>query len=205
MNARLGKIALLLADGESDDLGAERLGGVFGKAAPSAADLQKLLARPQIDGLGKPAIFVMLGCGQVRRVVLEQRRRICHAGIEPRRIERVADVVMRIDVAAGLPFRISVEPVSDGLKGACQRVADQHGLHPVLVDAEQIEELREVGRVPFAAQISLGNADVAAAHEPRGEAVIVNLHRGHGARPVAAQTDHAAVGQCHVERAVLEF
>src|SRR5688500_11401990 len=115
VNARLGKIALLLADGESDDFGAEGPGGVFGKAAPSAADLQKLLARPQIYRLGKPAIFVVLGCGQVCRVILEQRRRIGHAGIEPRRIERVADIVMRIDVAAGLPFRIAVEPMSDGL------------------------------------------------------------------------------------------
>ena len=73
MNARLREIALLLADGQADDLGAERLGGVFGKAAPSAADLQKFLAGPQIDGLGEPAIFVVLGCGQVGRVVLEQR------------------------------------------------------------------------------------------------------------------------------------
>ena len=31
--------------------------------------------------------------------VLEQRRRIGHAWIEPRRIERIADVVMRVDVA----------------------------------------------------------------------------------------------------------
>ena len=60
MNARLGEIALLLADGEADDFGAERLGGVFGKAAPAAADLQQLLARPQIDGLGKPAVLVVL-------------------------------------------------------------------------------------------------------------------------------------------------
>ena len=78
-------------------------------------------------------------------------------------------------------------------------------LHPVLVDAEQIEELREVGRVPFAAQIGLGDTDVAAAQQPRGEAVIVDLHGGGRAWPVAAQPDNAAVGQRHVERAVLQL
>ena len=39
MNARLREIALLSADGEPNDLRAKRPGGVFGKAAPSAADL----------------------------------------------------------------------------------------------------------------------------------------------------------------------
>ena len=139
------------------------------------------------------------------RVVLEQRGRIGHARIEPRRIEGVADVVMRIDVAARLPPRIAVEPVPDDLEGAHQRVADQHRLHPVLIDAEQIEELRQVGRVPFAAQIGFGDADVAAAQQPRGKAVIVDLHGGGRARPVAAQADHAAVGQGHVERAALQL
>ena len=32
----------------------------------------------------------------------------------------------------------------------------------VLVDAEEVEKLGQIGRVPFATQIGLGNADVAA-------------------------------------------
>ena len=93
----------------------------------------------------------------------------------------------------------------DGLEGARQRVAEQHGLHPVLIDAEQIEELREVGRVPFAAQIGFRDADVAAAQQPRGEAVIVDLHGGGGARRIAAQPHNATVGQGYVEGAVLQL
>ncbi len=112
---------------------------------------------------------------------------------------------MRIDVAARLPPGIAIEPVPDGLEGARQRVADQHGLHPVLIDAEQIEELREVGRVPFAAQIGFGDTDVAAAQQPRGKTVIVDLHHGGRARPVAAKADRAAVGKDHVERAMLQL
>ena len=83
-------------------------------------------------------------------------------------------------------------------------VATEHRLHPVLVDAEQIEELGQIGRVPFAAQIGLGNTDVAAAQEPRGEAVVVDFHGGGRARPVAAKPDRAAVSQGHVKRAMMQ-
>ena len=93
----------------------------------------------------------------------------------------------------------------DGLEGACQRVADQHGLHPVLVDAEQIEELREIGRVPFTAQIGFRNADVAAAQQPRGEAVVIDCHGCGGSGTVATQPDRTAVGQRYVERAMLQL
>ena len=112
---------------------------------------------------------------------------------------------MRVDVAARLPPGVAVEPVPDDLDEAHQRLAAEHRLHPVLVDAEQIEELRQVGRVPFAAQIGFGNADVAAVQQPRGKAVIVDLHGGGRARLDAAEPDRAAVGQRHVERAALQL
>ena len=83
VNALLRKIALLPADGQSDDVRSKSLRNKFGKAAPSAADLQQLLPWPQVDCLRQPAIFVLLRRGKVSRVILEQRRGIGHAGIEP--------------------------------------------------------------------------------------------------------------------------
>ena len=74
-----------------------------------------------------------------------------------------------------------------------------------LIDAEQIEELREVRRIPIAAQIGFGNADVAAAQQARGKAEIVNIHRGVRSGLDAAEPHRAAVGQGHVKRAMLEF
>ena len=158
------------------------LGGVFGKAAPAAADLEQFLAGLQIDRFGQPAVFVVLRRGQIGRVVLEQRRRIGHARIEPCRIERVADVVMRIDVAARLPPGIAVEPVPDDLDEAHQRLVAEHRLDQIVIDAEEIEELRQVRRIPFAVQIGLGDADVAAVEQPRRKAVIVERHRRGRAR-----------------------
>ena len=68
MDAPLREIALLLADGKTSHFRAA-LGRVFGKAAPAAADLQQLLIGAKIDRLCKPAVFVVLRGGQVRRVV----------------------------------------------------------------------------------------------------------------------------------------
>ena len=65
--------------------------------------------------------------------------------------------------------------------------------------------MRQVRRIPFAAQIGFRHADVAAAQQPRRETVIVDLHRGNRSRTIAAKPDHAAVGQGDVERAMLQF
>src|SRR3569832_215086 len=75
LNASLGEVTLLLADGESDDLRAD-LGRIFSEATPSAADLEQLLPRLEVDRFGKPPVLVVLGRGQVGRVFFEQRRRI---------------------------------------------------------------------------------------------------------------------------------
>src|SRR5215831_15087642 len=83
VNALLRKIALLPADRQSDDVRSKGLRNKFGKAAPPATDLQQLLPRPQVDCLREPAIFVVLRRGEISRVILEQRRGIGHAGIEP--------------------------------------------------------------------------------------------------------------------------
>ena len=77
----------------------------------------------------------------------------------------------------------------------------EHLLHEVVVDAPQIEKLRQVRGVPFALQIGFGNADVAAVEQPRCKTVIVKRHRRRRARLDAAQPQCAAVRQRDVERA----
>ena len=74
---------------------------------------------------------------------------------------------MGVDVSARLPPRVAVEPVAEHLHPADQPIAAEHLLHHFLIDAEEIEKLGEVGRVPFAAQIGFGDADIAALEQPR--------------------------------------
>jgi len=111
---------------------------------------------------------------------------------------------MRVDIAARLPPGIAIEPVLDNLDIAHQRIVAEHLLNKIVVDAEEIEKLRQVGRVPFAVQIGLGYSDVAAIQESRRKAVAVELHRRRRAGLEAAEPYRAAIGKRHVERAALQ-
>ena len=95
--------------------------------------------------------------------------------------------------------------MTEGLDGSHHRLAGEHGLHPFLVDAEQIEELRQVRRVPFTAQIGFRNADVAAAQQARGKAEMVDFHGRGRSRTDAAQPDRAPIGQGYIERTAPEL
>src|SRR5258708_12632308 len=99
---------------------------------------------------------------------------------------------MRVDIAARLPLGVAVEPVADDLDEAHQRLVAQHLLDQVMIEAKQIEKLRQVRRVPFAAQISLGYSDVATPEEPRCKAVIVKPHGRRRARLAPPQPQRAA-------------
>src|SRR5258708_31001619 len=125
--------------------------------------------------------------------------------IEPGRIERVADVVKGVDYAGRLPLGVAVEPVADDLDEAHQRLVAQHLFDQVMIDAKQIEKLRQIRRVPFAAQISLGYSDVATPEEPRCKAVIVKPHGRRRARLDPAEPQGAAVGKCYVQGTASEL
>ena len=155
----------------------------------------------EIDRLGEPSIFVVLRRGEIVRVVLEQRGRVGHAGIEPRGVEIIADIVMRVDVLSRASFGVAVKPVPQVLQHADQRLVAEQRLDQIVVDAEQIEELGQVRRVPFAPQIAFRDADVAAFGEAPCETVAVDGHGSGGAGLGAAAADHAAVRQRHVQRA----
>jgi hypothetical protein len=70
-----------------------------------------------------------------------------------------------------------------------------------VVDGEQVEELGEIGGLPFAAQKTLGHAEIAAADHARGKAEIPDDDHGSGAGLVAAEPEGPAVGHHRVERA----
>ena len=71
MNASLGKGMLLLRDGDSGDFCANGRGYIFGKAAPSTADLQDMIIGLDIGKLGKALIFVDLGLREIIIIIFE--------------------------------------------------------------------------------------------------------------------------------------
>src|SRR5215475_6593707 len=73
-----------------------------------------------------------------------------------------------------------------------------------MIDAEQVEELREIRRLPIAIEIGFRDTDIATLKEPRREIVIFEHHAGGGSRFEAAQTNYTAVGQSDVKRTALQ-
>src|SRR5215475_11446109 len=73
-----------------------------------------------------------------------------------------------------------------------------------MIDAEQVEELREIRRLPIAIEIGFRDTDIATLEEPRREIVIFEHHAGGGRRFEAAQTNYTAVGQSDVKRTALQ-
>jgi len=66
-------------------------------------------------------------------------------------------------------------------------------LNEIVVDAEQIEELGQIRRVPFALQIGLGESDVAAVEKPRRKAIVVKRHTRRRTRLDAAEPQRTAI------------
>src|SRR5579863_5084547 len=73
---------------------------VHRKTAPPAADFQNLHAFAQAERIDDALILRML-CGfeRLMEIAVEHRARIGERRIQPLRVERVADVVMRVNIA----------------------------------------------------------------------------------------------------------
>src|SRR5215471_10162273 len=108
---------------------------------------------------------------------------------------------MGVDVALRLAPGVPVEPVPDDLDEAHQGPVAEHGLDQLVIDAEQVEKLRQVWRVPVAVEVGLGDSDVAAVEQPRGEAVVADHHRRRRSWLEPAKPNHAAVRQGNIKRA----
>src|SRR5260370_4082335 len=111
---------------------------------------------------------------------------------------------MRIDVAPRLALGVAIEPVPDHLDEPHQRLVAEHRLNEIVIDAEQIEELRQIRRIPLAAQIGFRDADIAALEKPRRKSVVVELHRSRKAGFEPPEANRAAIGQGDIEGAAPE-
>src|ERR1700730_7179559 len=111
---------------------------------------------------------------------------------------------MRVDVAARLSLGVAIEPVPHHLDEAHQRLVAEHRLNEIVIDAKQIEELRQIRRVPLAAQIGFRDTDIAALEKARRKSVVVELHRSRRAGFESTEANRAAIGQGDVEGAAPE-
>src|SRR5690606_31528680 len=96
-----------------------------------------------------------------------------HAGVQPARVEGVAQVVVRVDVLARPGPGVAAHRVGDVVRQAHQAPAACDSADAVEVEREDGEQGGQVRRVPFAGHVTLGQTYIAGGEDPTHEAVVV--------------------------------
>ena len=129
-------------------------------SAPQPQPISRTRSPPRSASRSADAVELSLlaPVSSVSSVAAIQRRRIIHAGVEPRREELIAEIVMRGDVAAAAAPRIGAQRMADAI--AARSSASRHllgGVESWLVAHAELEQLREIGRRPVAVDIASAN------------------------------------------------
>ncbi len=95
---------------------------------------------------------------------------------------------MGLDVAPGAGPGIGVQGVPHGVGDPHQGIGFDMAGQPVEVQRNGFQQGRQVGGVPFAGHIALGETDAGRGQHPPQAPVVLDLERGLGPRLLAA--DH---------------
>jgi hypothetical protein len=125
---------------------AEVTGGDFRQASPAAADLEHARAIGHAGFQQRAPDLRLLGRGQrTRQVAFEAGAGVAHRRVQPQRIERIAEVVMGVDVLRAAAARIAVQGVFEAIdQGAPPRAVDDT-LERVAVRDQQLQQHGQVG------------------------------------------------------------
>src|SRR6056297_3212640 len=105
-------------------------------------------------GLGsEPRIFAPLRALQIVVAWREDRRGIGHRRIEPALIEGVAEIVMRMDVAARTPAAVAVQEMPDALPDAQSRTTRRELPAGHVIGQKQQQECPQIRAIPFLLEI----------------------------------------------------
>ena len=169
-DTRLAVLQLRAGDGEAGHAAAACGGGAFRERAPSAADLQQVMRRVHLEQLQQALVLGLLRLVEAqRRFAGEERARIGHAGIEPLGVERVAQVVVRANVAARARPRVGAQQVRHAQEESAQRIAVEHLRQRFLVGGAQAQQRHHVGRLHQAVAPRFEEPHLGAAqHHPQG-------------------------------------
>ena len=147
---------LLLGERDAGDLAAGLLGGMDREPAPAAADLEQVVFGRGLQQLEHAVPLAHLRIGEALAVAGEHRRGVRHGLVEPQLVEVVAEVVVVRDVLAAARLVVVAKLVPDLGHGVEQRGLARLGVE---VREPQVQDGVQVGRVPVAVHVALGEAD----------------------------------------------
>ena len=150
------------------------LGGVFGKSAPAAPNFENFRRRPGTDPVTDVAVFVVLALFEAHVRAIEDGRGIGHAGIQPKAVEIITQIIMGHDVLLRALAGVAIEDMADHVDPANKRSAYGKLSDIVEIGREEAQHGGQVRRGPVAIHIRLGKADIPACHCAFHEVVIVH-------------------------------
>ena len=124
-------------------------GRVQGETAPAGADLDHMLTLPQPELAADRVELGERGLLERGLPIGEDAAGIGHGRVEHELVQRVAEVVVRGDVARAALAAVAVEPVEDLVQRPAEpRPAAVHAVHQPAVGDEDAYEAREVVAAP---------------------------------------------------------
>ena len=132
------------------------------------------------DSRSRSLLSITRSATTKREVAVEPGAAVVHRRVEPEPVERVAQVVVRVDVLLAAGARVAVEQVLHAVEQRAPPAAVDHRLDALAVGEEELEQRGEVGRRPVAGDVALGEADVAALKHAAVEGVVVDEIGGRG-------------------------
>eukprot|EP01038_Epipyxis_sp_PR26KG_P018507 gene18506-26124_t len=124
---------------DAGDMGVEFGGGLLGQRAPATADLQHPGIWLHTGHAQRAPHFGVLGSAHVAAcIALEPGGRVVHRVVQPEFVERVAQVVVGVDVLLAVGAGVAVEQVLDAVQKAAGPGAVDHAFHLLAVGDEEL-------------------------------------------------------------------
>ena len=178
--------------------------GIFGKAAPAAANLQHVIARLHAHAVDHRGVFARLRGLEAFLPIGKQRRGIGHAVIQPKAVEVIAQIVMRRDILFCAAFGVGLHPEPQLFKQPHHSHAGEAVVDIVVALMHQIHKSHQIGTGPFAFDVGLAEPQIAFADQAGKDIIAVQGQFSYGARLGALNAKAAAIRQHKIQPPALQ-
>ena len=145
-NTLFGVLQLLFTDGQPRDAQTTLARSIFSKPAPTAADLQHMIARLDLQSIHKSSIFCALRTLKTLLPTLKQCARIRHALVKPLSIKGIAQIIMIRNVLARLPLAVGAHQMAQPFKGLHKPLSRKTAIEDFVARIHQVKKSLKVRR-----------------------------------------------------------
>ena len=184
------------------------------QGAPAAADFQHTIAGFHAGHVQGAADLGVLRLWQrARQVALKPGARVVHGLVQPQAVERIAQIVVGVDVLAAVGAAVVVQQMLDAVQEQpSEPCAEDHGVNLLAVGGEHLEQFGQVRCAPVTGNEALGKADVAGLEGRSQHVPVVQRDAGAGMLGrvqgvllrMLAKTALRTIGQVQGERPVAQ-